>query len=259
MPFTAFVVYENAAPNLIRGFGRSQAQANARANEDAGWTAHAGQIADIPTDARGDGNWRFDVGTTSVQRYDPVTVEQQVELWKGLISEKAVLFDNSIRMHWTVGAKKVSDHPFRQAVTDLDSVRLDDTLNWGRSFIGMPWLEALKYGGDADALALVMGNNSTDALSEDAIQAQIEQMQAELVSKEHIFFWYEGHTPAESWRGYYAQRDIWTTQGGGNIGRPFPADARHAGIPQATWDAIMLTYYQDALRYAVGIPAGGTV
>ena len=258
MPVSAFVVYENAAPNLIRGFGRTQAQANARAGEDSSWTAHVGQVANVPTDVRGDGNWRFDVGTATVQRYDPVTLAQQVGLWKDLISERALIFDRGFKLHWSAAAHSDAGHAINQPIDDMAQTRLDNTLNWARSWIGMPWLEVLKYSGNAAALALEMGDNQLVSLSEDDVQARVDQCQAEFPNEEHIFFWYEGHIRAEDWFTYLDNRRIYFTLGA-PVGAGQLVGARYWNIPQATWTALITTYYQDALRRTVGIAEGGLV
>ena len=67
MPFNAFVVYETAPPYLIRGFGFNQAQADARAAEDAGWSAHQGVVANIP-DSAVSGDFFFNPASVVVSR-----------------------------------------------------------------------------------------------------------------------------------------------------------------------------------------------
>ena len=69
MPFNAYVVYEPADANIIRGFGMTQAAADQRAGVDGAWTAHQGQVTDIPDNVlAGSDEWFFDVTNVRVTR-----------------------------------------------------------------------------------------------------------------------------------------------------------------------------------------------
>ena len=91
MPFDAFVVYVTAAPHTVRGFGMTQAMADARAAADAGWSAHQGQVSSIPDSADGGGDWQFNTATVAVHRAGQtqadVIAERRATL-KSLLREK---------------------------------------------------------------------------------------------------------------------------------------------------------------------------
>ena len=67
MPFNAFVVYETVAPHLVRGFGFNQVQADARAAENAAWSAHQGLVNSI-SDSAISGDFFFDPVNAVVSR-----------------------------------------------------------------------------------------------------------------------------------------------------------------------------------------------
>ena len=91
MPFDAFIVYATAAPHTLRGFGLTQAQADARAADDAAWSAHQGRVSDIPDGADGRGEWVFDTAGAAVSRRAQSTPDLILErraILKSLLREK---------------------------------------------------------------------------------------------------------------------------------------------------------------------------
>ena len=91
MPFDAYVVYDSADNNLIRGYGLTQAQADARAAEDADWMAHTGQVTDIPDSAVSGSEWFFNATTSAVGRVAQTvagTIAERRALMKSICREK---------------------------------------------------------------------------------------------------------------------------------------------------------------------------
>ena len=80
MPFDAYVVYQPTDANVIRGFGMTQAAADQRAGENTAWTAHQGQVTDIPDNVlAGSVEWFFDVVNVRVTRVAVTTADIVVE------------------------------------------------------------------------------------------------------------------------------------------------------------------------------------
>ena len=103
MAFDAFVVYVTAAPHLVRGFGMTQAQADTRAAEDAAWSAHQGQVSDIPDGANSGGDWLFNTATDNVHRVGQSQMDIIVERRNTLLTLARQLETVAGLAAWTAG------------------------------------------------------------------------------------------------------------------------------------------------------------
>ena len=110
MPFNAYVVYETASPHLIRGFGYNQAAADQQAGEDADWSAHQGQVSDIPDNVlAGVVEWFFDVANVRVTRVALTTSDIVVERRSAGISLAQALEKVEGLAAWTAGELNAVD------------------------------------------------------------------------------------------------------------------------------------------------------
>ena len=102
MPFNAFVVYETAAPRLVRGFGFNQAQADARAAENAAWSAHQGLVQDI-ADSAVSGDFFFDPVNVFVTRVALTATDMVAERRNELLTLAKELERVQGLAAWTAG------------------------------------------------------------------------------------------------------------------------------------------------------------
>ena len=248
MAFDAFVAYETVG-RKVRSLKPSQAEVDAVVAVSADdLTAYVGTVS-VP-DAAFPG-WYFDPANQTFAAEAPSEAIQYVA-WKQLLSRKAVMVDEAIKSHWANQTRRQSS--WETARTIEDARKLDNTFDWARLWIGLPWLEILKREGDATALALQMYVGPpavTAALSHAGVEEVVNQGRAELPNYDHIYFWYAAHNDPEDWHRWLDTGQVYTTRadGGGTIWKP----ARYGGIAEATRQEIVVTYYGAARNYAAGI------
>ena len=243
MAFNAHVVYVTDG-RKVRYLRQTQAVANADAAADAELTAHVGAVATPDNVIPG---WFFNVDESfSADAPDDAT---QFTAWKQELSQKALMVDDAIRSHWANQTRRQSS--WETARTLDDARRLDNTFDWSRLWIGLPWLEILKAEGDADALALDLLAGVNTALTRAGVEEVMNQTRAELPNHDHIYFWYAAHEQPGQWHGWLDRGEVYITNadGTGAIWKP----ARYAGIVEATRTAIVVGHYGAARNYAAGI------
>ena len=144
-----FVVY-NAATRVVTGAYRLSLEAATVAAADSDLTASA---VDVVLPAEFNPGWYFTEGNALVPEL-PLS-EAVIRLqWKQDLSQRAKMVDEAIKSHWANQTRRLSS--WETVRSDMDALKLNNTFDWARLWVGLPWLEILKAEGDATALALEM-------------------------------------------------------------------------------------------------------
>ena len=249
----AWATYLTASPHTLDGYFRTESQADDRITAAAAKSppvtlSKTGSISyKIPSEASL--RWVFDSASND---FVPPSMGDAAlrRIWKERLAGAAKMVDNSVHQHWAYLSR--ANAAFETTPSASAAQRVDNTFDWARSWIGLAWLEILKFERDTDATALVMRNSVTAALSDmDAVQNVVDKALAELPNPDHIYFWYRAHSTPAIWRAYLDARQMWSTNADGT-GALFESD-RYNGLPSATWEAMLVTYYQAARDWAAGI------
>ena len=171
MAFDAYVVYVAAAPHTVRGFGMTQAQADARAAEDAEWSAYQGQVSDIPDGADGGGDWQFNTATNRVHRVGQSAADvigERRTILKSLLREKekipglAAWASGELNAADDIGRRAKSYSRWVEMMTRASAVDLNLSTNSsyaillaeasidGRTWYWLHWIESDGPSADAD-------------------------------------------------------------------------------------------------------------
>ena len=243
----SFIVY-NPTTRVVAQAPRLQAEADAAVAADADLTADAVD-RDLPDEF--EPGWYFTAASELVPELPLLEASIRLQ-WKQDLAVKAKMVDEAIKSHWANQTRRQSQWEVARTIDDARS--LDNTFDWARLWVGLPWLEILKAEGDATALALEMVPGPpavTAALTHAGVEEVVNQGRAELPNYDHIYFWYAAHNPTLSWTEWLDDGKVYITNADGT-GTPWKV-ARYFGIAEATRMAITVDYYGAARNYAAGI------
>ena len=153
------------------------------------------------------------------------------------LARHAVIFDNGLKYHWAVNAAAADAKALHVTLTEANTERLDNTIDWGRSWIGYPWRLVKRF-----------EDGESDALTRADLVQMVEYCEGELPNENHIRVWYEIHASG-AWRGYYDLRQIWRTSvvSGVGIGIPVDPSTGSGSIDDVIWVEMLKDFYEAAL------------
>ena len=244
-----FVTFKGTTTGVVDAFYMTQADADAGAS-DADLTAVQGeQDLDgyVPNAAYWDG--------TKLQEEIPQSVAEAAALvamskadflaWlRGRVAVCALNLDKGMKYHWAVAGAAANAKPLHVTLTEANTERLDNTIDWGRSWVGYAWRLIKRF-----------DDGESDALTRAQLVAKVELCEAELPNENHILVWYEIHD-SSGWRSYNDMRVVYRTTVNNGIGGGIREAPPSTPWSIANWTEMVTDFYEAALTLAALKVAG---
>ena len=242
-----YLTFKGTTTGVVDAFYEKQALADAGATDDD-ITAVQG-VKTVPDNYRA--NKAYWDGTKVLSEtpesvvLDALTDAEWAEGMKVIIGQVALDFDAGLKAHWEKYAASGVSQPFHTTLTVENTWRMDNTMDWGRSWIGWAWREVTR-----------LVDDHADKLTRANIVNIVDRCKSEMPNVKHILFWYINHH-AENWAGWLFKSGM-----GADLNRiMYWTDLSHDGTgsvfttPTGTftgteWGELLTTHYQAALKSA---------
>ena len=242
----AFITFKGINAGVCDGFYPTQALANAAATDNDDIVAHVGsvEVGNLqPNKAYWDGTDLMPETPESVM-LSAMSDGDYATMLKRRTALTAITFDRGLKFHWAVNSAAANSKALHQILTEDNTEKLDNTIDWGRSWVGYPWRLTKRFEA-----------GESDALSRADLEAKVKLGESELPNENHILVWYEIHD-SFNWRNYMDMRKIFRTVVNNGIGGGLQEDGGTLGFTEPQWEEMLTDFYEEALTLGALMKAG---